>query len=146
MKMVAWNGNHYFLTLANLWANLISSDPPKLPDLQTGWGEESCRKVWEVHTFISSSAKSWKMLGRFCLETVWLRLQHNPILFLKHKSCTGIHQGFKTGRFSHGMGKTTERQLQTQMAMLQLGSFRQCIQFNPCFFVSHSFCGRCSIA
>lgn len=36
MKMVAWNGNHYFLTLANLWANLISSDPPKLPDLQTG--------------------------------------------------------------------------------------------------------------
>ena len=34
--MVAWNGNHYFLTLANLWANLISSDPPKLPDLQTG--------------------------------------------------------------------------------------------------------------
>ncbi|KAI4349989.1 hypothetical protein L6164_010522 [Bauhinia variegata] len=29
LKMVAWNGKHYFLTVANLWANLISSDPPK---------------------------------------------------------------------------------------------------------------------
>ncbi|KAF9606430.1 hypothetical protein IFM89_025119 [Coptis chinensis] len=30
MKSVVWNGKHYFLTLANLWANLISRDPPKL--------------------------------------------------------------------------------------------------------------------
>ncbi|KAJ7973374.1 Nucleolar GTPase [Quillaja saponaria] len=30
LKMVVWNGKHYFLKLANLWANLVSSDPPKL--------------------------------------------------------------------------------------------------------------------
>lgn len=30
MKMVRWNGDNYFLALANLWANLISPDPPKL--------------------------------------------------------------------------------------------------------------------
>ncbi|KAL4578085.1 hypothetical protein LXL04_014201 [Taraxacum kok-saghyz] len=30
MKMVRWNGDTYFVTLANLWANLISTDPPKL--------------------------------------------------------------------------------------------------------------------
>ena len=29
MKVVVWNGNHCFLMLVNLWANLISSDPPK---------------------------------------------------------------------------------------------------------------------
>ncbi|CAL5330263.1 unnamed protein product [Camellia sinensis] len=33
MKMVLWSGENYFLTLANLWANLISSDPPELPHL-----------------------------------------------------------------------------------------------------------------
>ncbi|KAK6911530.1 hypothetical protein RJ641_023623 [Dillenia turbinata] len=31
IKMVAWNGEHYFVTLANLWANLVCCDPPKLP-------------------------------------------------------------------------------------------------------------------
>ncbi|CAK9160132.1 unnamed protein product [Ilex paraguariensis] len=36
MKMVIWNGERYFLTLANLWANLISCDPPKLPLLHVG--------------------------------------------------------------------------------------------------------------
>ncbi|KAK9071586.1 hypothetical protein SSX86_008014 [Deinandra increscens subsp. villosa] len=30
MKMVTWNEDKYFVTLANLWANLISHDPPKL--------------------------------------------------------------------------------------------------------------------
>ncbi|PWA78150.1 hypothetical protein CTI12_AA218260 [Artemisia annua] len=30
MKMVIWNGDKYFVALANLWANLISLDPPKL--------------------------------------------------------------------------------------------------------------------
>ncbi|XP_024977172.1 uncharacterized protein LOC112514790 isoform X2 [Cynara cardunculus var. scolymus] len=30
MKMVVWNGDKYFVTLANLWANLISPDPPTL--------------------------------------------------------------------------------------------------------------------
>ncbi|MFS8018813.1 hypothetical protein Hanom_Chr15g01396471 [Helianthus anomalus] len=30
MKMVTWNEDKYFVTLANLWANLISADPPKL--------------------------------------------------------------------------------------------------------------------
>ncbi|XP_076928253.1 uncharacterized protein LOC143592157 [Bidens hawaiensis] len=29
MKMVTWNEDKYFVTLANLWANLISTDPPK---------------------------------------------------------------------------------------------------------------------
>ena len=29
MKMVVWNGDHYFMILANLWANLFSSDPLK---------------------------------------------------------------------------------------------------------------------
>ncbi|XP_019452245.1 PREDICTED: uncharacterized protein LOC109354301 isoform X1 [Lupinus angustifolius] len=29
LKMVTWNGKHYFIMLANLWANLVSSDPPK---------------------------------------------------------------------------------------------------------------------
>uniref|UniRef100_A0A2P2JND0 Uncharacterized protein MANES_09G166100 n=1 Tax=Rhizophora mucronata TaxID=61149 RepID=A0A2P2JND0_RHIMU len=36
LKMVVWNGKHYFLTLANLWANLISCDPPLLPDIHVG--------------------------------------------------------------------------------------------------------------
>ncbi|XP_065021408.1 uncharacterized protein LOC135646136 isoform X3 [Musa acuminata AAA Group] len=30
MKMVLWSGNYYFGKLANLWANRISHDPPKL--------------------------------------------------------------------------------------------------------------------
>ncbi|XP_009592358.1 uncharacterized protein LOC107788892 isoform X2 [Nicotiana tabacum] len=37
LKLIDWNGEHYFLTLANLWANLISSDPPELPHLTIGW-------------------------------------------------------------------------------------------------------------
>uniref|UniRef100_A0A5B6ZLA6 Synergin gamma C-terminal domain-containing protein n=2 Tax=Davidia involucrata TaxID=16924 RepID=A0A5B6ZLA6_DAVIN len=36
MKMAAWNGEQYFLTLANLWANLISCDPPELPCIHVG--------------------------------------------------------------------------------------------------------------
>ncbi|XAR52584.1 hypothetical protein NMG60_11020730 [Bertholletia excelsa] len=36
MKRVFWNGEYYFLTLANLWANLISRDPPELPHLNVG--------------------------------------------------------------------------------------------------------------
>ncbi|KAG7588575.1 hypothetical protein ISN44_As07g009030 [Arabidopsis suecica] len=31
IKTVEWNGEHYLLPLANLWANLISRDPPNLP-------------------------------------------------------------------------------------------------------------------
>ncbi|XWS57551.1 hypothetical protein CRYUN_Cryun09bG0184200 [Craigia yunnanensis] len=30
MKMVVWNGQHYLLTIVNLWANLISRHPPNL--------------------------------------------------------------------------------------------------------------------
>nr|GMD05854.1 probable serine/threonine-protein kinase DDB_G0282963 isoform X1 [Ipomoea batatas] len=37
MKLVIWNGEQYLLTLANLWANLISNDPPELPHLSFGW-------------------------------------------------------------------------------------------------------------
>ncbi|KAF3944434.1 hypothetical protein CMV_029092 [Castanea mollissima] len=33
LSLVVWNGEHYFLTLANLWANLINCDPPKLPQI-----------------------------------------------------------------------------------------------------------------
>ncbi|KAI3863982.1 hypothetical protein MKW98_031574 [Papaver atlanticum] len=33
MKEVVWNGEPFFLPLANLWANLISSYPPKLPHI-----------------------------------------------------------------------------------------------------------------
>ncbi|KAJ1387447.1 hypothetical protein SESBI_39969 [Sesbania bispinosa] len=29
LNLVTWNGKHYFVKLANLWFNLISSDPPK---------------------------------------------------------------------------------------------------------------------
>ncbi|KAF5739851.1 hypothetical protein HS088_TW12G01062 [Tripterygium wilfordii] len=36
MKMVVWNGEHYFLTLANLWGNLISCDAPNLPRIHVG--------------------------------------------------------------------------------------------------------------
>ncbi|KAH9755005.1 hypothetical protein KPL71_015629 [Citrus sinensis] len=36
MKMVVWNGEHYFLTLANLWGNLISINPPNLPHVHVG--------------------------------------------------------------------------------------------------------------
>lgn len=36
MKMVVWNGHHYFLTLANLWANLKSCHPPTLPHIHVG--------------------------------------------------------------------------------------------------------------
>ncbi|KAM1051899.1 hypothetical protein ACFX19_033963 [Malus domestica] len=31
VKMVMWNGENYLLKLANLWANLISPNPPQLP-------------------------------------------------------------------------------------------------------------------
>ncbi|KAK7277917.1 hypothetical protein RJT34_22936 [Clitoria ternatea] len=30
LNLVTWNGEHYFVKLANLWINLISSDPPKM--------------------------------------------------------------------------------------------------------------------
>ncbi|XP_020540330.1 uncharacterized protein LOC105647554 isoform X2 [Jatropha curcas] len=36
MKPVIWNGEYCFLTLANLWANLVSSDPPNLPCIHVG--------------------------------------------------------------------------------------------------------------
>ncbi|KAJ9131462.1 hypothetical protein P3X46_035118 [Hevea brasiliensis] len=36
MKTVVWNGENCFLTLANLWANLVSSDPPNLPCIHVG--------------------------------------------------------------------------------------------------------------
>ncbi|KAF7071557.1 hypothetical protein CFC21_076842 [Triticum aestivum] len=29
-KVVVWNGNHYFVKVANFWANRVSSDPPRL--------------------------------------------------------------------------------------------------------------------
>ncbi|XP_024027626.1 uncharacterized protein LOC21386024 isoform X1 [Morus notabilis] len=32
-KMVVWDGGHYLLKLANLWANLITPNPPDLPHL-----------------------------------------------------------------------------------------------------------------
>lgn len=31
MKMISWNGEHYFLKLGNLWAKLISPNPPNMP-------------------------------------------------------------------------------------------------------------------
>ncbi|KAL2942076.1 Helicase SWR1 [Bienertia sinuspersici] len=34
LKTVLWGEKAYFLNLANLWANLISCDPPQLPHLQ----------------------------------------------------------------------------------------------------------------
>ncbi|KAK4753209.1 hypothetical protein SAY87_022007 [Trapa incisa] len=34
MKMTEWNGDQYFLKLINLWANLVSCDPPELPKLE----------------------------------------------------------------------------------------------------------------
>ncbi|KAI3979993.1 hypothetical protein MKX01_042647 [Papaver californicum] len=33
MKVVVWNREHFFLALANLWANMISCYPPKLPHI-----------------------------------------------------------------------------------------------------------------
>ncbi|KAG8648260.1 hypothetical protein MANES_09G166100v8 [Manihot esculenta] len=36
MKTVVWNGEKCFLTLANLWTNLVSSDPPNLPCIHVG--------------------------------------------------------------------------------------------------------------
>ncbi|KAJ0976081.1 hypothetical protein J5N97_018046 [Dioscorea zingiberensis] len=35
LKGVDWNGEHYILTVANLWANKVSSDPPQLPRIDT---------------------------------------------------------------------------------------------------------------
>lgn len=43
LGQVVWNGEHYFLTLANLWANRISCDPPKLPG-STGADDKDCTK------------------------------------------------------------------------------------------------------
>ncbi|OWM85370.1 uncharacterized protein LOC116209946 [Punica granatum] len=34
MKMIEWNGEEYFLKLANLWANLASCNPPDLPRME----------------------------------------------------------------------------------------------------------------
>ncbi|CAN1843315.1 hypothetical protein LINPERHAP1_LOCUS37127 [Linum perenne] len=36
MDLVAWNGDHYFVKLVNLWTNLTNSDPPSLPRLHIG--------------------------------------------------------------------------------------------------------------
>ncbi|KAL9689207.1 hypothetical protein QQ045_033641 [Rhodiola kirilowii] len=36
VKMIVWNGEQFFLPLANVWANLISSDHPKLPGIHAG--------------------------------------------------------------------------------------------------------------
>ncbi|WCJ43165.1 hypothetical protein M5689_023925 [Euphorbia peplus] len=36
MKTVVWNGNHCFLTIANLWANMVSSEPPNWPCIHVG--------------------------------------------------------------------------------------------------------------
>ena len=44
MKMVFWSGENYFLTLANMWVNLISCDPPELPHLEIGSWEDSWKK------------------------------------------------------------------------------------------------------
>ncbi|RAL50111.1 hypothetical protein DM860_007785 [Cuscuta australis] len=33
MKLVIWNEEHYILSLANFWANLVSNDPPEWPHL-----------------------------------------------------------------------------------------------------------------
>ncbi|KAL9235048.1 hypothetical protein vseg_009848 [Gypsophila vaccaria] len=34
LKTALWNGEPYFLSLANLWANLINAEPPRLPHVQ----------------------------------------------------------------------------------------------------------------
>ncbi|CAA2984413.1 Oligopeptide transporter 5 [Olea europaea subsp. europaea] len=36
MKMIMWENEQYFVTLANLWANLVSHDPPEVPHLHIG--------------------------------------------------------------------------------------------------------------
>ncbi|KAG8391005.1 hypothetical protein BUALT_Bualt01G0143000 [Buddleja alternifolia] len=36
MKMIMWGEEQCFVTLANVWANLISCNPPKLPQLNLG--------------------------------------------------------------------------------------------------------------
>ncbi|CAI0391907.1 unnamed protein product [Linum tenue] len=36
METIVWNGSQYFVKLANLWANLISCDPPNMPRLHIG--------------------------------------------------------------------------------------------------------------
>ncbi|PON43944.1 hypothetical protein TorRG33x02_332410 [Trema orientale] len=36
IEIVVWDGDHYLLKLANLWANLISSSPPDMPRLNEG--------------------------------------------------------------------------------------------------------------
>lgn len=36
MTQVLWNGELYFLKLANLWANRLSCDPPRLPHIRLG--------------------------------------------------------------------------------------------------------------
>jgi hypothetical protein len=36
MKLIMWNGNHYIVAVANLWANWMSSYPPQM-------SEHSCR-------------------------------------------------------------------------------------------------------
>lgn len=42
IKMVMWNEEHCFLTLANLWINLIGSDPPRLPHISFSCGVKTC--------------------------------------------------------------------------------------------------------
>ncbi|XP_073312354.1 uncharacterized protein [Primulina huaijiensis] len=36
VKIIKWGEERYFVTIANLWANLISCTPPKLPQLRFG--------------------------------------------------------------------------------------------------------------
>lgn len=36
MKMIMWEDEQYFVTLANLWSNLVSHNPPELPHLHIG--------------------------------------------------------------------------------------------------------------
>ncbi|XP_043726000.1 uncharacterized protein LOC122672604 [Telopea speciosissima] len=39
MKVVVWDGEHYFLILANLWVNRISCDPPRTPHLRISYDD-----------------------------------------------------------------------------------------------------------
>lgn len=99
MKLIDWNGEHYFVTLANLWANLISNDPPELPQLIIGWWENinmigikfaKCQ-IWDKDLGLAHHV-NWRLLCRGWSEGYKLLLSRALAfgLFWKSSVCTRV--------------------------------------------------------
>lgn len=109
MELIDWNGEHYLLTLANLWANLISSDPPELPQLIIGWWEISkfginfakCQ-IWDKYLGLAHRV-NWRLLCKGWCEEYRLLLSRVLAfgLFGRVFFRTKVYFGTKSCRCEH---------------------------------------------